>query len=42
MSDDKDELIKRLAEANKTIKEFEEKAEKAEKASRMKSLFLAT
>jgi len=41
MQDDRDELIKRLAEANRTIKEFEEKAQKAEKASKMKSLFLA-
>jgi CheY-like chemotaxis protein/nitrogen-specific signal transduction histidine kinase len=41
MQDEKSELIKRLAEANRKIKEYEEKAEKAEKASKMKSLFLA-
>src|SRR5574344_2649576 len=41
MQDEKSELIRRLAEANRKIKEYEEKAEKAEKASKMKSLFLA-
>ena len=41
MQDEKSELIRRLAETNRKIKEYEEKAEKAEKASKMKSLFLA-
>ncbi len=41
MQVEKNELIKRLAEANRRIKEYEEKAEKAEKASKMKSLFFA-
>jgi len=41
MIDEKEELIKRLAEANKKLKKFEEKVSKAEKESKMKSLFLA-